>query len=87
MNDKLWAPWRMDYIQSPKQEGCVFCIKSKLENEKENLEKLTNTKILGNRVHYLSNDKQLLKKLAELDFVYDSSNRKSKDEICSRKRC
>jgi ATP adenylyltransferase len=37
MNDKLWAPWRMDYIKSPKQEGCVFCIKSKLENEKENL--------------------------------------------------
>jgi peptidoglycan/xylan/chitin deacetylase (PgdA/CDA1 family) len=53
----------------------------KIKNEKENLEKLTNTKILGNRVHYLSNDEHLLKKLAELDFVYDSSNRKSKDEI------
>ena len=37
MSDKLWAPWRMDYIQTPKQEGCVFCIKSELKNEKENL--------------------------------------------------
>jgi len=53
----------------------------KIKTEKENLEKLTNTKILGNRVHYLSNDEQLLKKLAELGFVYDSSNRKSKDKI------
>ena len=22
---KLWAPWRMDYILSEKQSGCVFC--------------------------------------------------------------
>jgi len=44
----------------------------KIKNEKENLEKLTNTKILGNRVHYLSNNKQSSKKLSELDFLYDS---------------
>lgn len=25
MSDTLWAPWRMDYILSPKPEGCVFC--------------------------------------------------------------
>ena len=53
----------------------------KIKEEKDNLEKLANSKIFGNRVHYLSNDEQLLKKLAELDFVYDSSNRKSKDKI------
>ena len=27
--DKLWAPWRMDYIASPKENGCIFCNKSK----------------------------------------------------------
>jgi len=53
----------------------------KIKKEKINLEKLTNSKIYGNRVHYLSNDKQLPKKLAELDFIYDSSNRKTKDSI------
>jgi len=53
----------------------------KIKNEKENLEKLTNKKILGNRVHYLSNNKQLSKKLSELNFVYDSSNRKTKEKI------
>jgi ATP adenylyltransferase len=23
--DTLWAPWRMDYIQGPKQDGCFLC--------------------------------------------------------------
>jgi len=23
--DKLWAPWRIEYIKSPKPEGCFFC--------------------------------------------------------------
>lgn len=26
--NKLWAPWRMEYINSTKDEGCVFCEKS-----------------------------------------------------------
>jgi ATP adenylyltransferase len=25
MSETLWAPWRMDYILSPKPKGCVFC--------------------------------------------------------------
>jgi ATP adenylyltransferase len=25
VSDVLWAPWRMDYILSPKEGGCVFC--------------------------------------------------------------
>jgi len=53
----------------------------KIRKEKTNLEKLTGSKILGNRVHYLSNDEQLQKKLSELGFVYDSSKRRTKDNI------
>jgi len=56
---------------------------NKIKKEKRNLEEITNSKIYGNRVHYLSNDKLLPKKLSELDFVYDSSNRKTKDSITS----
>lgn len=37
MNDKLWAPWRMDYIKTPKEEGCVFCNKSELKKDKNSL--------------------------------------------------
>ena len=40
----------------------------KIEKEKNNLEKLTSSKIFGNRVHYLSNDPKLPKKLSELGF-------------------
>jgi peptidoglycan/xylan/chitin deacetylase (PgdA/CDA1 family) len=55
----------------------------KIEEEKNNLEKLTSSKIFGNRVHYLSNDPELLKKLSELGFIYDSSNKKIKNLISS----
>ena len=52
----------------------------KIKKEKNDLEKLSNSKIFGNRVHYLSNDIQLQRKLSELDFVYDSSIKKSKND-------
>ena len=35
--DRIWAPWRMDYIESSKKLGCVFCEKSKSKEDKENL--------------------------------------------------
>src|SRR5580693_3631052 len=25
MSDRLWAPWRMQYIQGPRSPGCIFC--------------------------------------------------------------
>ena len=34
--DKLWAPWRSEYIKSKKNKGCIFCLKSKLKNDKKN---------------------------------------------------
>lgn len=37
--DQLWAPWRMEYILSDKESGCIFCDKSQTstENDRENL--------------------------------------------------
>tara|TARA_Y100000590_G_C15243322_1_gene834655 strand:- start:50 stop:547 length:498 start_codon:yes stop_codon:yes gene_type:complete len=35
--DKLWAPWRIDYIRAPKYDGCVFCSKHESENDQKNL--------------------------------------------------
>ena len=54
---------------------------NKIKKEKITLEKITNSKIYGNRVHYLSNNNELPRKLSELDFIYDSSNKKIKDKI------
>ncbi|MBT3519311.1 MAG: HIT domain-containing protein [Candidatus Marinimicrobia bacterium] len=34
---RLWAPWRMDYIQSPKEDGCIFCLKTESKNDRDNL--------------------------------------------------
>lgn len=33
----LWAPWRMDYILSSKEKGCIFCLKPLENRDKENL--------------------------------------------------
>ena len=37
--DRLWAPWRMAYIKSAKEndEECIFCAKPKQNKDEENL--------------------------------------------------
>lgn len=37
--DKLWAPWRMEYIRALKAEedGCIFCEKPAADNDRDNL--------------------------------------------------
>ena len=50
-----------------------------IRKEKKILEDISNDKILGNRVHFLKTNDQLQSKLKELDFVYDSSIKKTKD--------
>ena len=37
--DKLWSPWRMEYIRAKKNKdkGCVFCIKSNEDDDRDNL--------------------------------------------------
>jgi|TARA_B110000467_G_scaffold144442_1_gene147217 ATP adenylyltransferase len=37
MENKIWAPWRMDYIQTPKVDGCVFCNKAHSDDDKKDL--------------------------------------------------
>ncbi len=33
---KMWAPWRIEYILSPKPSGCIFCVKPKESKDDEN---------------------------------------------------
>jgi ATP adenylyltransferase len=33
----IWSPWRMEYIQNSKEEGCVFCSAQEMEDGPENL--------------------------------------------------
>jgi len=53
----------------------------KIRKEKNKLENLSHTKLVGNRVHYLGFNDSLPSWLQSLEFVYDSSVRKSKNLI------
>jgi ATP adenylyltransferase len=35
--EKLWAPWRMEYILGKKPENCIFCDKPRENRDEENL--------------------------------------------------
>lgn len=33
----LWAPWRIEYIKAPEDEGCIFCDKPQLDDDRDAL--------------------------------------------------
>lgn len=35
--DKLWAPWRIEYIEKPKTDKCILCEIPKENKDRENL--------------------------------------------------
>lgn len=35
--ERIWAPWRIEYIQMEKPEGCILCEKSGENNDEKNL--------------------------------------------------
>jgi len=34
--DRIWAPWRMEYLLGDPMEGCIFCDKPSEENDEAN---------------------------------------------------
>jgi len=34
--ERIWAPWRVEYIRSKEAEGCIFCIKPLENKDREN---------------------------------------------------
>jgi ATP adenylyltransferase len=36
MAERLWAPWRIEYIRGEKPQGCIFCDKPKENKDAEN---------------------------------------------------
>lgn len=35
--DRLWAPWRIEYVLGPKPDGCLFCIPDSDREDEERL--------------------------------------------------
>jgi ATP adenylyltransferase len=34
--EQLWAPWRIEYIEKPKESGCILCQKPEENNDEAN---------------------------------------------------
>ncbi|MEJ2477979.1 MAG: HIT domain-containing protein [Desulfuromonadales bacterium] len=35
--ERLWAPWRLEYIQAPDHDGCIFCLEQSRTRDAEKL--------------------------------------------------
>lgn len=71
--------WEIGLHSDPSSRGSL----EKISKEKAMIEKLVGTKIVGNRFHYLGFDDKTSSILQDLGFVYDSTMKKSKDNIVS----
>ena len=69
--------WEVGLHTDPQSVNSI----EKIKQEKDKLESLTKKPIVGNRVHFLNYDEKLPSKLKELEFLYDSSLRHSKNKI------
>jgi len=69
--------WEIGLHTDPQSVNSI----EKIKQEKDKLESLTKKPIVGNRVHFLNYGEKLPSKLKELEFLYDSSLRHSKNKI------
>ncbi|MDF1591359.1 MAG: HIT domain-containing protein [Desulfobacterales bacterium] len=51
--ETMWAPWRMEYIQGRKDEGCIFC-KAISEQDELTLYKGSTTLVVMNKYPYIN---------------------------------
>jgi len=69
----LWAPWRINYILSEKDEECLFCRLSESENERDGLILLRNKKAMIVMNKYPYNNGHLMiapvRHVGQLSFV------------------
>ncbi|RNC68603.1 MAG: HIT domain-containing protein [Desulfuromonadales bacterium] len=35
--ERIWAPWRMEYILDKKPDGCIFCLPNETEGDRDRL--------------------------------------------------
>ena len=72
----LWAPWRIQYIENEKDKGCIFCIKPKEKNDKENLIlfRSSHSFVIMNKFPYNSGHLMVVPYEHKKDFEYLTDN-------------
>ncbi|MFH0826744.1 MAG: HIT domain-containing protein [Candidatus Omnitrophota bacterium] len=73
--DKLWAPWRINYIKGKKPKGCIFCLCAKGRGQKSLIFKTRHTLVLLNIFPY--NNGHLM--VAPIRHVRDMSQLKDEE--------
>lgn len=79
--EKLWAPWRMEYIRSKKDKSCIFCDKPKNNNDRKMLilHKSEHAFVMMNLYPY-NNGHLLIAPYAHVDNTQDMTN-EEKNEV------
>jgi ATP adenylyltransferase len=49
---QIWAPWRMQYILGPKEDGCVFCFEPTEDSPRHVLKRTPAAMVLMNKFPY-----------------------------------
>jgi ATP adenylyltransferase len=49
---QIWAPWRMQYILGPREEGCVFCFDPAADRSRHVLKRTEKAFVLLNKFPY-----------------------------------
>ncbi len=49
---RLWAPWRMQYIEGPKEPGCIFCFDPEFDADRHVLRREEHALVMLNRYPY-----------------------------------
>ena len=52
--DRIWAPWRLEYIQGPEDDSCIFCVEEDSTNDQMRLivARGEHSYVIMNRYHY-----------------------------------
>jgi ATP adenylyltransferase len=71
--EKLWAPWRMEYIQNAEHDdqGCIFCVKPQEAKDKDNLivHRSTSSFVIMNKYPYNNGHLMIVPYLHESDLT------------------
>lgn len=86
--ERLWAPWRIEYIRSEKDQQCIFCTKAAERQDRQNLIlcRGTHSFVILNRYPY-NNGHLMVAPYAHVASLEDLDTPTLADLMCMVKKC